>query len=68
MAMLDDHYAVMMGMPIVMSTKLGAGAQMTMAALLDYNGFSASDRRRCDSDRSQCGKDVSKLLHAVLLG
>jgi len=53
---------------IAMFAELGASAEMTMAAFLDDHGFGTGDRRRRDGDGGKCGNNVTKLLHAVLLG
>jgi hypothetical protein len=66
MAVLDDHNPiVVMAMPaaIVMHfcTRVGA------VVMSDHDVFGTCDRRRCDSNRSKRGNNVSKLLHIVLL-
>src|SRR5450631_4772708 len=77
--MLDNHYPVGVAMTpafvpavIAMFAELGACAVAAMmvavAAVPDHDGFGAGDRRRCDSNRAKCCNNVSKLLHAVLLG
>src|SRR5450432_2857460 len=71
--MLDDHHAIVMPPALVpaeiaMFAELGTGAEMAMAAFLDHDGLGAGYRRRRDGDGGKCGNDVSKLLHAVLLG
>jgi hypothetical protein len=66
--MMSDDNHVTVGMPAVIAMHFSAGAEMTMAAIPDHDGFSAGDRRRRDSDGGKCGNYVSKLLHAVLLG
>jgi hypothetical protein len=74
MAMLDDNdpSVVMSPAVIAMFAELGARAVAAMmvavAAVPDHHGFSAGDRRRCDSNRAKCGNNVCELLHAVLLG
>src|ERR1700724_3357909 len=77
--MLDHHDPVGVAMTpafmpavIAMFAELGVCAVTAMmvavAAVPDHDGFSAGDRRRCDSNRAKCCNNVSKLLHAVLLG
>jgi hypothetical protein len=54
---------------VPMLAELGTGAETVMvAAALDYRGLSAGNRRRSDGDRAKGCDNVSKLLHAVLLG
>ena len=57
---------------IAMFAELGArvvaAMMVAVAAVPDHNGFSAGDRRRCDSNRAKSCNDVSELLHTVLLG
>ena len=35
------------------------------AAVLDHDGFSTCNRRRCDGDGGERGNDISKLLHSM---
>jgi len=77
--MLDDHHSVGVAMTpafvpavIAMFAELGArpvaAMMVAVAPVPDHNGFGTGDRRRCDSNRAKSCNDVSKLLHAVLLG
>jgi hypothetical protein len=73
---LDDHHSVGVAMTpafvpavIAMFAELGACAiALMMVAVPDHDGFSAGDRRCCDSNRAKRCNNVSKLLHTVLLG
>jgi hypothetical protein len=69
--MLDDHYSVGVAMTpafvpavIAMFAELGARAVAAMmvavATVPDHNGFSAGDRRRCDSNRAGAAQLVLK--------
>ena len=55
---LDDHRPVVM-VPVVMP--------IMMTVAFDHNGLSAGNGRRRDSDRTECGDNISKFLHVVLL-
>src|ERR1700722_1254722 len=55
---LDDHRPVVM-VPVMMP--------IMMTVAFDHNGLGAGDGRRRDSDRTDCGDNVSKFLHVILL-
>jgi hypothetical protein len=55
---LDDHRPVVV-VPVMMP--------IMMTVPLDHNGLGVGNGRRRDSDRTECGDNVSKLLHVVLL-
>jgi hypothetical protein len=63
MAVLDDHRPIVM-MPMVTMPPMVAMHTM----MLDDDGFSACDRWRGDRNGSKRGNDITKLLHAILLG
>ena len=74
MTLLDNHHLVgaMMAPASVqaevpMFAELGTRAHLMMGTALDHDGLSAGNRRRRDSNRAKGGKNVSKLLHVVLL-
>jgi hypothetical protein len=55
---LDDHRPV-----VVVSVMM----PIMMTVALDHNGLSVGNGRRRDSDRTDCGDNVSKFLHVVFL-
>jgi hypothetical protein len=69
--MLDDHHflsAVMpTAMPPTIMVEIGVSAAPMIATPLDDDRFSICNGRGRNSNRGQRGKDVSKLLHDVLL-
>ena len=75
MTPLDDHHLVsaMMAPASVQAevpvfAELGASTHlMMMGTALDHDGLSICNRWRRDSNRAKGGKNVSKLLHVVLL-
>jgi hypothetical protein len=74
MTMLDHHDLSVMMAPafvpaeVAMLANLGAGAVPVMVgAAFDYDIFSTCDRRRCDGNGAERCKNVSELLHVVLL-
>jgi len=75
MTLLDNHHFVgaMMAPASVqaevpMFAELGTRTHlMMMGTALDHDGLSACNRWRRDSNRAKGGKNVSKLLHVVLL-
>ena len=54
--------------PAMIAMHFGAAPKRWMVAVPDHDGFGTCDRRRRDGDGAKRGNDVSKLLHAVLLG
>jgi hypothetical protein len=71
-AMFDDHHVLVMAAPAViaivvaMIAVLGARAVVTIA-VSDHDVLSARNRRHSYRYRTDCGKNISKLLHVVLL-
>ena len=55
---LDDHRPVVM-VPVMMP--------IMMTVAFDHDGLGAGNGRRRDGDRTDCGDNVSKFLHVVLL-
>jgi hypothetical protein len=55
---LDDYRLVVM-VPAMMP--------IMMTVALDHNGLSLGNGRRRDGDRTDCGNNVSKFFHDVLL-
>jgi hypothetical protein len=55
---LDDYRPVVV-VPVMMP--------IMMTVAFDHNGLSAGNGRRRDSDRTEGGDNVSKLLHVILL-
>jgi hypothetical protein len=70
MTMLDDHHPVAVAMTFTMPAMIAMAAKFApavMVAVSDYKVLSTCNRRRRDGDRAKRGKNVSKLLHIVLL-
>jgi hypothetical protein len=71
MTMLDDHHPVAVAMALIMPAAIAMAAKFgpraVMVAVSDYNVLSTRNRRCRDGDRAKRGKNVSKLLHIVLL-
>jgi hypothetical protein len=63
MAMLDDHRPIVMMPVITMPPMVSMHAMM-----LDDDRFCACNRWRGDRNGSERGNDITKLLHAILLG
>jgi DNA-binding response OmpR family regulator len=75
MTMLDDHNPVGVAMApalvpaaVAMFAEFGPRAEVMMVAVPDHDVLSTCNRWRRDGNRAKRGKNVSKLLHVVLLG
>src|ERR1700676_2337352 len=76
MTLLDDHHLVgvvmtpaAMHAEVPMFAELGTRTKkmMLVGTALDHDGLGARNRRRRNSDNAKGSKNVSKLLHVVLL-
>ena len=71
MTLLDDHHPVAVAMAFIMPAMIAMAAKFgpraIMVAVSDYDVLSTCNRWRRDGDRAKRGKNVSKLLHTVLL-
>jgi hypothetical protein len=63
MAMIHDHGTIVMMPMITMPSMVAMHAMM-----LDDDRFGACDRWGGDRNGSERGNDITKLLHAILLG